>query len=81
MKENLLLLLQDQWEHYRGRTVGLLLGLLFGIAVLLFGVWQTLFVILCTGIGMYIGLRADRVGGLSELIDLSALHRLFRRMS
>ncbi|AOH48206.1 MAG: DUF2273 domain-containing protein [Centipeda sp. (in: firmicutes)] len=81
MKENILLLLQDQWEHHRSRTVGLLLGALFGICVLIFGFWHIVFVILCAAIGMYIGLRAERVGGWAELIDTSVLSRLFRRMS
>ena len=76
MKENLLLLLQDQWEHHRGRTV----GTLFGISVLLFGFWQIVFILLCAGIGMYIGLRVEQVGGWAELIDTSVLNRLFRRM-
>ena len=80
MKENLLLLLQDQWEHHRGRTVGLLIGTLFGISVLLFGFWHIVFILLCAGIGMYIGLRVDQVGGWAELIDTSVLNRLFRRM-
>ena len=81
MKENILLLLQDQWEHHRSRTVGLLLGALFGICVLIFGFWHIVFVILCAAIGMYIGLRAERVGSWAELIDTSVLSRLFRRMS
>ena len=81
MKENILPLLQDQWEHHRSRTVGLLLGALFGICVLIFGFWHIVFVILCAAIGMYIGLRAERVGGWAELIDTSVLSRLFRRMS
>ena len=80
MKENILLFLQDQWQSHRGRSAGLLLGALFGISVLIFGFWSTLFVILCAGIGMYIGLRVERVGSWSELIDTSALSRFFRRM-
>ena len=81
MKENLLLLLQDQWEHHRGRTAGLLVGTLFGVLVLLFGFWHIVFILLCAGVGMYIGLRIERRGGLAELIDTSVLSRLFRRMS
>jgi len=81
MKEHLLLLLQDQWEHHRGRTAGLLVGTLFGVFVLLFGFWHIVFILLCAGVGMYIGMRVERSGGLAELIDMSALSRLFRRMS
>ena len=81
MKENLLRVLQEQWENHRGRTAGLLLGALFGIFVLLFGFWSMVFIILCAGIGMYIGVRIEREGGWSEMFDTSALNRLFRRMS
>ena len=81
MKEKFLLLLQDQWEHHRGRTAGLLVGTLFGVLVLLFGFWHIVFILLCAGVGMYIGLRIERRGGLAELIDTRVLSRLFRRMS
>ena len=81
MKEKFLLLLQDQWEHHRGRTAGLLVGTLFGVLVLLFGFWHIVFILLCAGVGMYIGLRIEPRGGLAELIDTSVLSRLFRRMS
>ena len=80
MKEYVLLFLQDQWLRHRGRTLGLLLGAIFGICVLLFGFWHIVFVLLCAAVGMYIGLQAERVGSWTELIDTSALHRLFRRM-
>ena len=81
MKEYVLLFLQDQWLRHRGRTLGLLLGAIFGICVLLFGFWHIVFILLCAGVGMYIGLRIERRGGLAELIDTSVLSRLFRRMS
>lgn len=80
MKEKLLLFLQDQWQNHRGQTVGLLLGALFGVCVLIFGFWRMVFVILCAGIGMYIGLRAERAGSWTEFFDTSILNRLFRRM-
>lgn len=81
MKENIWLFLQDQWQEHRGRTAGLFIGFFFGVAVLLFGFWHVVFVLLCAGLGMYLGLRAERAGGWSELIDMSALNRLFRRLS
>ena len=37
----------------------LLVGLLFGTAVLCFGFWQTFFVICCGLIGLFIGLQLD----------------------
>ena len=81
MKEYLLHLLQDQWTYHRGRTTGLVLGAFFGICVLLFGFWHIVFVILCAGIGMYIGLRAEHASSWAEFLDTGVLNRLFRRMS
>lgn len=81
MKENILFFLQDQWLNHRGRTAGFLCGTVFGISVLLFGFWSIVFILLCAGIGMYIGLRLENVGSWTELIDTSVLNRLFRRMS
>ena len=80
MKEYLLQLLQEQWMYHRERTGGLVLGTLFGVCVLLFGFWNIVFVILCAGIGMYIGLQSEH-RRWSEIIDLSGLRNLFRRMS
>ena len=73
MKEYLLQLLQEQWMYHRGRTGGLVLGTLFGF-------WNIVFVILCAGLGMYIGLQSEH-RRWSEIIDLSGLRNLFRRMS
>ena len=56
-------------------------GRVFGVSVLLFGFWHMLFVIFCAGVGMYIGSKIERVGGLAEFLDMSVLYRLFRRIT
>lgn len=44
---------------HRGKLLGVLVGLFLGTAVLLFGFWQTLFVLFCAFIGLAVGIRID----------------------
>ena len=46
-------------EHCAGKT-GLFIGMLIGIAILVFGFWKTFFVLLCGCIGCYVGTRMER---------------------
>lgn len=84
MKESLLLFLRDQWQNNRGRSAGFLLGGLFGIAVLVFGFWPTVFFLCCAVIGMYIGQWKERSGTWTDLrgnmMESVFVQRLFRRM-
>ena len=54
--------------------IGMILGVLIGIAVLVFGFWKTVFVLLCGGIGLYLGTRVENGDDLLER-TLSAVHR------
>ena len=60
MKEDVKLFIEAAWENHRGKTAGTLLGLVLGIAILLFGFWNTVFVLLCAMIGLFIGIKVDR---------------------
>ncbi len=53
----------------RGKVVGLLAGLAFGIMVIKVGFWQTLFVTICLGLGYVIGKRIDDNESLQEVIE------------
>lgn len=46
-------------EQCKGK-IGLILGMLVGVAVLVFGFWKTAFVLLCGCIGQYIGMRMEK---------------------
>lgn len=46
----------------RGRVIGTLLGLFLGWMVIAYGVFKTLFVALCLGLGYYFGGRVDDGG-------------------
>jgi uncharacterized membrane protein len=53
----------------RGKVIGLLAGLTFGIMVIKVGFWQTLFITLCLYIGYIIGKRIDDNESLQEVIE------------
>ena len=46
-------------EH-RGKTIGVLLGLLASILFVTFGFWRTVFIAICIGIGYLIGKQLDQ---------------------
>ncbi|HOQ09078.1 MAG TPA: DUF2273 domain-containing protein [Syntrophomonadaceae bacterium] len=45
-------------EH-RGKTIGVLLGLLASILFVTFGFWRTIFIIICIAVGYFIGKQLD----------------------
>ena len=47
------------FEHYPKRKLGFLIGIIFGVAIINFGFFQTLFAFFCGVIGLYIGSRFD----------------------
>ena len=47
------------WENHRGKVVGVLLGLIFGLIVLRYGFWRAFFVLICVAAGYFIGSRTD----------------------
>ncbi len=46
-------------EHFK-RKSGLIIGMLIGISVLVFGFWNTAFVLICGCGGLYIGTRMEK---------------------
>lgn len=47
------------FEKYPKRKIGFLIGIIFGVAIINFGFFQTLFAFFCGVIGLYIGSRFD----------------------
>lgn len=60
MKEECKEWLARIWQEDRGQCLGLVAGILLAIMVLLIGFWRTAFIVLCGGVGFYIGRKADR---------------------
>mgnify|MGYP002622199892 CR=1 FL=1 len=70
------------FESHRTRKIGFLFGVIFGIILLIFGPFQTFFVMFCGVIGLYIGSRFDDgddlVGRTLKMIE-EALPKRFQR--
>ncbi|MED1782601.1 DUF2273 domain-containing protein [Brevibacillus fortis] len=56
------------WEH-KGKLMGILAGLFFGIIYLLAGFWDTLVLVVLVGTGYYIGRKLDHKEDLREILD------------
>jgi len=54
----------EHWRKILGGVVGLIVALIF----ITFGFLSGLFIIICVGIGIYIGYRVDKEG-VDEFID------------
>ncbi|MDD6570047.1 DUF2273 domain-containing protein [Acidaminococcus timonensis] len=53
----------------RWRIIGATVGLVVGILFLLLGFFATVFLLLCIGIGFYIGYKMDAGEDLVDLLD------------
>lgn len=60
MKEEFKEWLAMVWQEDRGQCLGLLAGIVLALMILLIGFWRTVFIVLCGGVGLYIGRKADR---------------------
>ena len=63
------------FETHRTRKIGFIVGLISGIAILIFGFFNTAFAFICGLIGLYVGAKFDNG---DELIDetLKKLNRI-----
>lgn len=62
----------DLFESHRTRKIGFITGLITGGAILILGFFNTLFILLCGVIGLFVGSRFDSKDDLVEKI----LHKL-----
>lgn len=56
----------DLFEGHRTRKIGFITGLITGGAILLIGFFNTLFIVLCGIIGLFVGSRFD---GKDDLVE------------
>ena len=66
MLESIKKFVADFFETYCSRKIGFILGAVTGVAILLFGFFNTLFVVLCGLIGLFVGSRFD---SKDDLVD------------
>ena len=62
----------DLFESHRTRKIGFITGLITGVAILILGFFNTLFIFFCGVIGLFVGSRLDSKDDLVEKI----LHKL-----
>ena len=58
----------DLFESHRTRKIGFITGLAAGVAILLIGFFNTMFILLCGTIGLFVGSRFDSKDDLVEKI-------------
>lgn len=56
-------------EEHRGKTIGILLGLIASTLFIAYGFWRTLFVIVCILLGYFIGKEIDQNKGWDQWIQ------------
>lgn len=66
-------LIEELMIHHKGKTIGIVLGLLFSILVITIGLLQTVFIAVSIYIGFIIGKRLDDNESFNDLIQ-----KLFR---
>lgn len=53
----------------KGRLMGILVGILLGFAIMKYGFWKTLFIMICAGLGYFIGKRIDDQRGFEDILE------------
>lgn len=59
----------EMLQHHRGKTIGILLGLVFGLLVITIGLLQTVFVVLCIYVGYIVGKRVDDNESIKDVME------------
>ena len=67
-KEKFLEFLQTLIRN-KGKSIGTLLGFIIAILVLTIGFFKTLFIVLCTWLGYYIGKKSDNQENIRDIIE------------
>lgn len=61
--------IKEIWQEHGGKLAGIAIGFIFGVLVLFFGFFQTLFVCICAGAGFVVGKRIDEKEDLMNILD------------
>jgi uncharacterized membrane protein len=61
-------LLMEIFITHKGKVIGVLLGLVFGLFTIIFSFWKAIFISICIIIGFYLGKRVDENEEFKSLI-------------
>lgn len=62
-------ILLEIWENHRGRCIGVLAGVAIGLMFILLGFFKAVFLLVCIGIGYFLGNKVDNNEDLMDLLD------------
>ena len=57
------------WQNHRGKVLGCLVGLLFAISVIRLGFWLSIFILVCLGVGYFVGRVVDSKVDIKQAVD------------
>jgi len=63
-------------KNNKGKTIGIVVGFLFGVLILCGWFWYSLFLLVCVIAGYYLGGLHDKGGRLAAFFDKILLKRL-----
>lgn len=61
--------IREIWENHRGKTIGVIFGLIIGLLLINFGFWKTLLLAIMVFIGYVVGNRIDQQDDFKEIIQ------------
>ncbi|MFZ5943394.1 MAG: DUF2273 domain-containing protein [Bacillota bacterium] len=61
-------IIDELLTNHRGKTLGIIIGLVFSILVITVGLLETVFITICIYIGFVIGKRLDENESVNDLI-------------
>jgi uncharacterized membrane protein len=62
-------IIEELFTYHRGKTIGVLIGLIFSILVITVGLLETVFITICIYIGFIIGKRLDENESFNDLVQ------------
>ncbi|MDD2282595.1 MAG: DUF2273 domain-containing protein [Eubacteriales bacterium] len=60
--------MENSFFHIPRRWIGALIGLIGSLMLIFLGFWKAVFVVLCVGLGYFIGQRLDGEQSVSEFL-------------
>lgn len=56
-------------ENHRGKVIGVIIGLIFGICIVAGNFWAAVVIIICLLVGFYIGKKVDDRVDFKQVVD------------